>query len=110
MRFYWHLHHDVLVEPALEPIKNRIAHIKRYKPKEERPSRLRLLRAVRGRLPKEVRAVGEAYDKAWVASGKTWAAYDKALSQHKDEIEALHAKECPDCPWDGQTIFPNQGD
>lgn len=22
------------------------------------------------------------------------------------EVEALHREECPDCPWDGKTIFP----
>lgn len=132
MSFCWHIHHDVLVEPTLEPIKNRIAYIKAHKPKEEQPTRLRLLRAVRGRLPKELRAAGAAYDKAraaaykaraayakaraacvlarWAACGEARAAYDKVLSTHRDEIEALHAKECPDCPWDGQTIFPNQRD
>ena len=25
------------------------------------------------------------------------------------ECRALHAKECPNCPWDGTTIFPNGG-
>jgi len=59
---------------------------------------------------------GEAWDRAQEAWDKVWRAYDKereaqkvylkALSDHKDEIEALHVKECPNCPWDGQTIFP----
>jgi tetratricopeptide (TPR) repeat protein len=56
---------------------------------------------------------GAACDKAWAAYDKAWAAYDKAgaardkaVSDHRAEIEALHAKECKNCTWDGWTIFP----
>jgi len=45
-------------------------------------------------------------NKAWSAYNKAWSACDKVLLDHKEEIEALHALECPDCPWDGKTIFP----
>jgi hypothetical protein len=31
--------------------------------------------------------------------------YFDALRMHAPEIEALHKVECPDCPWDGRTIF-----
>jgi hypothetical protein len=58
--------------------------------------------------------------KAWTAHQKLWADYqaanltlkkaradyEKALGDHAAEIDALHAEECPDCPWDGTTIFP----
>jgi len=47
-----------------------------------------------------------AYDKAWDAFGKDWDAYRKAYDKYLPQIEALHALECPDCPWDGTTIFP----
>src|SRR3972149_6776874 len=61
-----------------------------------------------------------AYDKAWDAFGKDWdayvkakaafvkakAAYNKAYDECLPQIEALHALECPDCPWNGTTIFP----
>lgn len=33
-------------------------------------------------------------------------AYRKAIEMHREEIEALHVIECPDCPWDGKTISP----
>ena len=33
-------------------------------------------------------------------------AYNEAVVDHRDEIKALHRSECPDCPWDGKTIFP----
>jgi hypothetical protein len=52
----------------------------------------------------------QAYAKAYVTYGKAGGdfreAYEKALKKHQKEIEVLHKKECPDCPWDGKTIFP----
>ena len=50
---------------------------------------------------KEHQAFIEARDAHW----ETEYAYDEAFSNHRDEVEALHAKECPDCPWDGKTIL-----
>jgi len=49
---------------------------------------------------------GAACDKAGVACDKAGVAYDKARAAYDKEIEALHAIECPNCPWDGETIFP----
>jgi tetratricopeptide (TPR) repeat protein len=151
MKFAWHIHHDQLVEPLTEPISKRRAYIKEYKPKHERPTRLRLLKVVRGKLPQPVLTAGAAYDKAWAAYDKAWAAYhkawaaydkaraaydkawaacdkagtacdkagaaydkalaacDKAGAAYAPAIEALHAQECPNCPWDGRTIFPAGG-
>ena len=34
------------------------------------------------------------------------AAWVNVLADHAPAIEAIHAQECPDCPWDGRTIFP----
>src|SRR3990167_3482925 len=111
----WHVHHDRLLEPLTEPIGNRIAYIKANKSKHEVETRLRLLKPVKGRLPWEVGKAWEAYGKAWEAYGKAgeaygkaWEAYGKAVLDHKDEIEALHREECPNCPWDGETIFPEK--
>ena len=48
--------------------------------------------------------------KANRAAVKAFAAAEKALAATRlacaDEIEKLHRNECPDCPWDGKTIFP----
>ena len=121
-KFYWHIHHTFLVEPLTEPIKNRIGFIKENKAKKEIATRLRLMKPVKGKLPaKFVKAgaaynkawatydkAGAAYDKAWATYAKAWAAYDKAWAARKPQIEKLHAKECPDCPWDGKTIFPGE--
>jgi len=47
-----------------------------------------------------------AYAKARDAYDKAKAAYNKAYDECLPQIEALHALECPDCPWNGTTIFP----
>ena len=49
-----------------------------------------------------------AHDQARIAYNRAWAAYDKARADTAPEIEALHRQECPDCPWDGTTIFTRQ--
>ena len=139
-KFYWHIHHDVLLEPLTEPLKNRIEYIKNNKSKNEIELRLKLLKPVKGKLPDEVIKAGEAYykaqetsDKVWEAYYKTWEAsdkswevfdkawevyakawetrdearraYDKILKKYSKEINELHEKECPNCPWNGKTIF-----
>lgn len=77
--YWWHIHHEKLVEYLTEPIRSRINYIKKEKPKEEVETRLRLLKPVLGKIP--------TTEKGW---------------------ERLHKKECPNCPWDSKqsTIFP----
>ena len=55
----------------------------------------------------------EAYGKAGEVHGRAMEAYGKAMRTFNEtridympQIEALHKKLCPDCPWDGETIFP----
>ena len=121
-QFAWHCHHEVLVEPLTEPFSVRVKYIKENKPEHEQEIRLRLFKKVKGKLPSAVVKAWVAYDKAWVAYDKASAAYDKAgaayvkaraafvkaLADNMPAILELHAKECPNCPWDGKTIFPNQ--
>ena len=106
--YYWHVHHTVLCEPLTEPIENRIAYIKASKREAEIETRLRLMAPVRGKLPAAYAKARAAYAKAGAAYDKVRAAYDKARAAALPEIEALHALECPNCPWDAaqQTIFP----
>ena len=116
-KWAWHVHHDVLLEPLVEPIETRIAFIKAHKPKKETATRLRLLKPVKGPLPAKLLKAGKAsvkawkaYDKAWKASVKAGEAYDKAWEASVKageavDVLALHAKECPGCPWNGRTIF-----
>ena len=83
--FAWRVHHEVLLEPLTEPIEVRQEYIREQKPEHERELRLRLLKPVTGALPAAVVEASKAY---------------------MPDILALHAAECPDCPWDGKTIFP----
>lgn len=103
--FCWHVHHFVQVEPLWEPIEERIDYIKKHKPASERKLRLRLLRPVQGQLPPELVQAGKAYAQAGAAYVQAWVEYLLILAMHKEEIDALHALECPNCPWDGKTIF-----
>ena len=48
---------------------------------------------------------GVAYVEAGVAYDKAWDVYDK---KYKREIKELHAMLCPNCPWDGETIFSKE--
>ena len=48
---------------------------------------------------------GEAYIKAWEAYAKVGKAYIKAGKACYPELEKLHAELCPNCPFDGHTIF-----
>ncbi len=35
---------------------------------------------------------------------------DVYFSKHKQELEVLHKELCPDCPWDGKTIFTRKNE
>lgn len=111
----FHIHHDILVEPLGHPLEDRIAYIEKNKPKAERPTRLRLMRAVKGPLPPRLERgraaygkAGAALDKARAAYDKAGAALDKAIVRAMPALLKLHAEQCPDCPWDGNTIFPEK--
>jgi len=122
LKWYFHIHHDILLEPLIGPLENRIKFIKEDKPKDEIELRLKLLKSVKGKLPEEfdeagqncVEAgqkwdkAGQKYDKAWQKYKEAWQKYVEARQKYKPQIEALHKKECPNCPWDSeqQTIFP----
>ena len=51
----------------------------------------------------------EAYDKAWEACVKAREAYVKAreayFKKYSKELDELCHKLCPDCTWNGETIF-----
>jgi len=132
---YWHIHHNVLMEVAIEPIESRREFIRSTKPRNEIALRLTLLNSVKGKLPQELVEAGTNYINSWAghlkarvkcnnASTKTydkwgkyflkarikcdkaWAKYNKTLLRCCLQIVKLHYKECKNCPWDGHTIFP----
>ena len=111
----WHIHHDTLLEVSIEPLVCRATFIRRHKSAAEAEVRLRAMRPVVGTVPEPVveaaKAYGtavKAYAEAWKARAETWKAYITMIKAHHSELEALHAAECPDCPWDGWTLFPSK--
>lgn len=91
-QFAWHVHHEKLWEELTEPIQNRINYIKATKDALEIPTRLRLLKPVKDVTLMLKRApIYKDYEDKQVL-------IDKGIKQ-------LHEKECPNCPWNGKTIF-----
>jgi peptidoglycan hydrolase CwlO-like protein len=122
----WHIHHDKLVEWT-DDLDERIEYVKGNKAPAEVETRLRLMKPVQGQLPEVfVKASAErkrAYaewdrmdaerDQASAERKRAYAEWDRASAEWDrawveclPQIEALHAIECPGCPWDGKTIFP----
>lgn len=96
---YWHQYHSTLLGYCCS-YGERVDTIRRYKPKSERPTRLRLFQPVRGKLPKEItRALTQSSQGNW----------RQLCLKYTKELTVLHKKECPNCPWDGKTIFPEGG-
>lgn len=101
-----HVHHNILYEVLTKPISFRRRVIRKTKPKAEQATRLRLLGVVKGPLPKRVAHTVEAYHRAWEAYDDACKAYNRVMKDYAPQLERLHAKECPNCPWNGETIFP----
>jgi len=85
-KYYFHIHHEVLVEALTEPLKNRIKYIKENKPKDEIELRLRLIKPVKGKLPSEFIKADQAWEKAYQAQIKADQARAKA-HQARDKAE-----------------------
>jgi hypothetical protein len=101
--FFWHVHHDVLVEWS-DNINERIEYIKNVKPKNEVKTRLKLLQPVKGELPEEVigawnafekakntfNKAKDAYEKVWDTFNKTKDAYEKVWNAYDEAFEARY--------------------
>ena len=111
MKLGGHFHHDALFELVdSSELEKRIKDIKLFKPLNEQPLRLKLITLVPDdKIPgidspewlvsKQTKQVSL---QAWRASEQTWQAY---ITKYAVELKALHKELCPDCPWDGNTIF-----
>lgn len=84
MKNYWHIHHDVLMELS-NNIRKRRADIKYNKPYNEIAIRLKLLRPVKGKLPKIYLKAEKAYINAQKTSTATYKIYLKS-TQTNDTI------------------------
>lgn len=97
-----HCYHDSLVAFVYN-LDERIAYIKASKPIEEQALWLRLLKIIPDdRIPGKDSAEWQAVEQTGQAYSQARQAYDQKF---RGELEALHKEICPDCPWDGKTIF-----
>ena len=127
----FHCHHDQLYEFVYD-YDERVRFIIANKPEEEQELRLRLLKMIPPELvPGKDTEEYQACNRAWGAYDKVMIAYDKVMIAYSKEEEAyskvweayrkteeayfkkwgakiisLHKELCPECPWDGETIFP----
>src|SRR3972149_6552883 len=125
---YWHINHDKLFDFLIEPPEYRIADIRNHKPKDEVTLRLQLMKPVKN-LPKKLIEAGQKFIEAdykvyEVAQKLDETRYKRDGAEHKrdearqefgkvsleilPEMEELHKIECPNCPWNGKTIFPEK--
>ena len=89
--FFWHVHHRVLLEWCYD-YDGRASFISEQKREDQKETRLRLFKPVKGKLPQEVVEAGRVLDKAWHAydeagraSDKAWHAYNRA-GRASDEV------------------------
>mgnify|MGYP001598955187 FL=1 len=102
----WHVHHRTLVERLNGPsgLAERQRYIQKEKPQREKARRLRLLKVVKYQdLMSQLAGYPGYHSGALSRAAET--AIKKAL---KAALKVLHAQECPNCPWDGKTIFPRK--
>ncbi len=132
----WHVHHGdgLLLERLIEPYETRQKYIRENKPSQEVETRLRLFQPVRGKVTpplywqeadakwqeadakwQEADAKRQEADAKWQEADAKWqeayAKWQEAYAKWRASpswkaVEALHATECPGCPWNGETIFP----
>jgi len=79
--FFWHVHHKKLLEWCYD-YDERVEYIQGHKPTSEKELRLRLLRPVRGVLPRNLVEAWQAYDGARLAYDKARRAFHKAWQVH----------------------------
>jgi hypothetical protein len=94
--WYWHVHHEILAEPLIEPLENRIDYIKSSK--NSKKVRLKWLTSVKGPLP-------QGLEQLWKKTFEGKNPTDVKAVLLCPDLEKLHKKEHPGCPWNGQTIL-----
>ena len=84
----WHNHHEVICEPRIGPIEERLDYIRKHKPQSERETRLRLIAPVTVELPAAYVKAGVAYVKAGAAYVKAGVAYSTARAAYVTALAA----------------------
>ena len=127
--FYWHLSSDTLMGWCYN-YKGWVECIKDNEPAYKVEGRLRLFRPVKGKLPEEFLEAFQGIEEADEMYDETARKIDEALQEleegrkrcrkaeerfqvavkiYKEEIEALHKRECPNCSWAGRRIISGDG-
>lgn len=110
----WHSGHTHLLSfMTKQDMEDRITFIPANKPAHQIATRLRLLKPVLGKLPDGLMEAmrvfwNPCYAEAMRIPNQATYVYNKAERVYGDEINTLHAIECPNCPWDGKTMFPEK--
>lgn len=123
--YYWHVHHEKLVEALTEPIKNRIDYIKRTK-LDSVETRLHFMQPVKNppigvdgaavaQAQKVFDTVAKANNQGNSDNATLQRAYNALVAAKKKNVaptqaqwEALHKIECYHyCPWNGKTLLPS---
>ena len=123
--WYWHSGHAHLVSwMTAAHAAGRWFVVATQKPERERPTRARLMHPVARPYPDWLAEAGRLWDEGnrlwaererlraeanrlWDEADWLWDDADRLLTAHAADLDALHAAQCPDCPWDGETIFPH---
>src|SRR3990167_11005368 len=81
--FYWHVHHDKLIEWCYD-YQGRVDYINKSKPKHEIETRLRLFKPVKGKLPKEFHEAGKKYEEAGKKFDEARKKYEEACKKFEE--------------------------
>ena len=87
--FFWHVHHRVLLEWCYD-YDGRASFISEQKREDQKETRLRLFKPVKGKLPQEVVEAGRVLDKAWHAYDEAGRASDKAWQAYYETQQAYY--------------------
>jgi hypothetical protein len=116
LTWYWHVHHEVLLEPLSETADKRRKVIKESKTASERATRLLWMQPLLLDPDDLPRAVLDCAKKwcargGWPASNDALEDMKRAILKCKAELRALHARELPLAPWDWdemKMVFPGE--
>ena len=129
----FHCRHNKLFEFVLD-YDERVAVISSEKPANEQELRRRLFQLIpdekmpgresvewevldkaretydraRATLEKERETLAKAWATVFQVEGTYEQAWKTFAKKYGSELEQLHKELCPDCPWDGKTIFPEK--
>ena len=92
---YWHVYHDSLLDYCYD-YDGRLQYIEKYKFESEQKLRICLFKLVQH---------PELLPPALADVQTTYGSRSLLSKQEKEQVDRRHEIECPNCPWNGKTIF-----